>query len=127
MTIFIGLINGMLNSSIPLILSGLGGTVTFYAGMFNIAMEGMMLAGAFFGVWGSYFFNSWVMGIICAILGSLAMAIIFIVFSIKLKTNEFVTGIALNLFAVGLTTYLLRQNFNVKGAFAGPACFPLPI
>jgi simple sugar transport system permease protein len=54
------------------------------------------------------------------------MALIFIVFTVFLKTDEFVTGIALNLFAVGATTYMLRQIFNVKGVFSNPGIIPIP-
>lgn len=126
MSIVIGLINGMITGATPILLAALGGTLTYYSGMFNIAMEGMMLMGAFFAVLGSYFFHSWVMGILLAILGSLLMALIFMLFSVKLKTDEFVTGVALNLFAVGTTTYLLRQIFGVKGAFAHQGIVPIP-
>ena len=126
MNIFTGLINGMISGATPILLAALGGTFTFYAGIFNIAMEGMMLGGAFFAVLGSYYFDSWLMGIVCAILGSLLMAAIFIFFAVTLKTDEFVTGIALNLFALGATTYMLRQIFNVKGAFSKPAIVPIP-
>ena len=126
MNIFIGLINGMISGATPILLAALGGTFTYYAGIFNIAMEGMMLGGAFFAVLGSYYFHSWPMGILFAILGALFMALIFIVFSVILKTDEFITGIALNLFAVGATTYLLRQIFKVKGAFSDPRIIPIP-
>lgn len=126
MNIFTGLIKGMISGATPILLAALGGAFTFYAGIFNIAMEGMMLGGAFFAVLGSYYFNSWLMGILCAILGSLLMAVIFIFFAVTLKTDEFVTGIALNLFALGATTYMLRQIFNVKGAFSSPDIVPIP-
>jgi simple sugar transport system permease protein len=52
--------------------------------------------------------------------------LIFIVFAVWLDTDEFVTGIALNLFTLGATTYLLRQSFGVKGVFAGPGIDPIP-
>lgn len=126
MNVFVGLINGMISGAVPILLAALGGTYTFYAGIFNIAMEGMMLSGAFFAVLGSYYFNSWPMGIVCAILGALIMALIFILFAVILKTDEFVTGIALNLFAVGATTYMLRQIFSVKGAFSSPGIVAVP-
>ena len=126
MKIFIGLINGMITAATPILLAALGGTLTYYAGIFNIAMEGMMLFGAFFAVLGSYYFGSWVAGIICAILGAILLALIFILFSVVLKMDEFVTGIGLNLFALGSTTYMLRQIFDVKGAFAGPGIVPVP-
>ncbi|KPL78812.1 ABC transporter permease [Ornatilinea apprima] len=126
MKILVGLINGMITGATPILLAALGGTLTYYAGIFNIAMEGMMLGGAFFAVLGSYYFQSWGMGIVAAILGSLLMALIFILFSVVLKTDEFVTGIGLNLFALGATTYLLRQIFQVKGAFSGPGIVSIP-
>ncbi len=126
MNILVGLINGMISGATPILLAALGGTFTYYAGMFNIAMEGMMLAGAFTGVIGAFFFHSWVAGILCAIVGALFMALIFVVFSVWLHTDEFVTGIALNLFAVGATTYMLRQTFHVKGVFANPGIVPVP-
>ncbi|MDO9086341.1 MAG: ABC transporter permease [Anaerolineaceae bacterium] len=126
MNIITGLINGMISGATPILLAALGGTFTFYAGIFNIAMEGMMLTGAFFAVLGSYYFDSWLMGIVCAIFGSLLMALIFILFAVTLKTDEFVTGIALNLFALGATTYMMRQIFNVKGAFSNPGIDPIP-
>lgn len=126
MKVSIGLINGMIAAATPILLAALGGTLTYYAGIFNIAMEGMMLGGAFFGVLGSFYFGSWLMGVLCAISGALVMALIFILFSIVLEVDEFVTGIGLNLFALGTTTYLLRQIFDVKGAFAGPGIVPVP-
>jgi simple sugar transport system permease protein len=126
MNIFIGLINGMISAATPILLSALGGSLTYYAGIFNIAMEGMMLSGAFFAVLGSYYLQSWPLGILFAIAGALIMALFFILFSIVLKVDEFVTGIGLNLFALGVTTYLLRQIFKVKGAFADPSIVPIP-
>jgi len=124
--VLIGLITGMISGATPILLAALGGALTFYAGVFNIAMEGMMLMAAFFAVLGSFLFHSWLAGLAFAILGSLALAAIFIFFSVKLKTDEFVTGIALNLFALGTTTYLLRQIFKVKGVFTSKAIVPVP-
>jgi ABC-type uncharacterized transport system permease subunit len=126
MKILIGLITGMMSGATPILLAALGGTLTFYAGVFNIAMEGMMLTGAFFAVLGSYFLHSWLAGVLLAVLGSLLLAAIFILFAVFLKTDEFVTGIALNLFALGATTYLLRRIFQVKGVFANPGIQPIP-
>ena len=126
MNVLTGLITGMITGATPILLAALGGSFTYFAGVFNIAMEGMMLTGAFFAVWGSYTFHSWVIGILLAILGSLVMALVFILFAVVLKTDEFITGIALNLFAAGATVYLLRQIFDVKGAFSNPGIVPIP-
>ncbi len=126
MRIFIGLITGTLASATPILLAALGGAFTYYAGLFNIAMEGMLLVGAFCAVLGAYFFQSWLAGVLCAVLGATALALLFILFAIVLKTDEFVTGIALNLFAVGATTYLLRQIFDVKGSLSDPRLPAIP-
>jgi simple sugar transport system permease protein len=126
LNIFTGLINGTIAGATPILLAALGGSFTYYAGVFNIAMEGMMLSGAFFAVLGSYYLQSWPLAILAAILGALLLALIFILFAVVLRTDAFVTGIALNLFALGATTYLLRQIFGVKGAFADPAILPVP-
>lgn len=126
MRVLVGLITGMISGATPILISALGGAFTFYAGVFNIAMEGMMLVGAFFAVWGSYTFHSWLVGLLLAVLGSVLLALIFILFAVVLKTDEFVTGIALNLFALGATTYLLRRIFAVKGVFTSSGIQPIP-
>jgi len=126
MNIVIGLITGMIAGATPILLAALGGTLTFYAGIFNIAMEGMMLMAAFAAVLGSFLFHSWVVGVLFAIAGAMILALIFIFFSVTLDTDEFVTGIALNLFAVGSTTYLLRQIFKVKGVFTSKLIDSIP-
>lgn len=126
MNIIIGLINGMIVSATPIMLAALGGSMTFYAGIFNIAMEGMMLVSAFFAVIGSYYFQSWPMGILFGILGALILALMFILFAVVLKMDEFITGIGLNLFALGLTTYLLQVVFDVRGMFSSPEIIPVP-
>ncbi len=126
MRIAIGLLNGMLAGATPVLLAALGGAFTFYAGVFNIAMEGMLLVGAFCAALGSFFSGSWVVGVVCAIAGALGLSLLFILFAIVLKTDEFVTGIALNLFAAGATTYLLRQLFGVRGAFTDAGIQAIP-
>jgi general nucleoside transport system permease protein len=113
-----GLLSGTISATVPILLAALGGMYTYYAGIFNIAMEGMMLSGAFGAVVGAYYGQSWILGILGGIGGALVPSLIYILFVIRLRTDEFVTGIALNLGAVGATTFLLRRVFRVAGAFA---------
>ena len=120
----------MLRSSVlaatPVLLAGLGGTYTYYANVFNIAMEGMMLIGAFTAVAGSYLSGSWFVGMLAGMAGGVAAALVFAVFAVYLKTDEFVTGTAINMLALGGTTYALRQMFRVKGAFMSPLIRAIP-
>ena len=113
-----GVIAGSISATTPLVLAALGGMYTYCAGIFNIAMEGMMLSGAFGAVAGSYFGHTWLLGVVGGIGASMVLALLYVGFVIVLKTDEFVTGIALNLAAVGATTFLLRKIFHVAGAIS---------
>ena len=113
-----GVLSGSVSATTPIVLAALGGMYTYYAGILNIAMEGMMLSGAFGAVAGSYFGHSWMLGVLGGVVGSLILAVLYVVFVIVLRTDEFVTGIALNLGAVGATTFLLRKIFKVAGAIS---------
>jgi ABC-type uncharacterized transport system permease subunit len=115
------LLNSLPRYITPVFLAALGSVVCSQAGVMNIALEGLMLIGAFFGVWFSYILQSATAGVIFAVLGSTFVAFIFGLFAIKLKGNLIVMGIALNLFCSGITVYLLRTIFNTRGAFQDPA------
>lgn len=122
----ITLIQNTIRTATPLILAGLGGLLTSHAGILNIGMEGMILLGAFFGIVGSYFFSSSIVGVIFAVLSGILVGIIFGIFVINLQADEFIVGIAINMFASGLTMFLLRSIFGVKGAFSSVRIQPLP-
>lgn len=77
-----------LSLATPILLCALGGAVCSQSGNFNISMEAFMLVGAFFGVVGSYYLNSAAAGILTAVLASVAMALLYGFFLIKLKANE---------------------------------------
>ena len=122
----LALIQHTIRTATPLILAALGGLLTQQAGILNIGMEGMILLGAFFGIVGSYFFGSAFAGVGLAILIGIFIGLIFGFFVIDLKSDEFIIGIAINIFAGGLTVFLLRSIFGVKGAFSSPGIVPLP-
>ena len=103
----------------PLLLAALGGLICERAGVFNIALEGLMLTGAFAAVAGSYWAGAGA-GVATAIAGGAIMAAVLAVFAVRLEGDEIVVGIAINLLASGLTVFLLRALFGVKGAFQDP-------
>lgn len=105
------------NTATIVILAGLGCLLTDQAGMMNIGIDGMMVAGAFAAVMGSWLCNSWVMGLIFALAVGLIFGLFYGVFVIKFKSDEFIIGVALNIFAVALTTFLLRSIPGQTGSF----------
>lgn len=127
MDLIVEIIRSSLPAAIPILLAALGGLYTYHANVFNIAMEGMLLASAFGAVAGSYVYESWWAGMLFGIIASLIISLLFALFTIVMRTGEFVTGIAINLLALGGTTYLLRQMFHVKGALISPRIKELPV
>ncbi len=126
MSLIIEIFKSALPASIPILLAALGGLFTWHANVFNISMEGMLLTSAFTSVVGSYLFESWEMGLLFGICGSLMVSLLFAFFVLKMKTGEFITGIAINSLALGGTTYFLRQIFKVKGTLMDPRIEALP-
>lgn len=104
----------------PILLAALGGALCQRVGVFNIALEGLMLTGAFAAVAGSYLFSNAGLGVLTAVTASALLAAVFALFTVTLGGDEIVTGIAINLLAAGLTVFLLRTLFGVKGAFQDP-------
>jgi simple sugar transport system permease protein len=113
-------LQGMLRLATPVILAGLCALITSRAGILNIAGEGMMLFGAWFGVAGSYYFESAFAGILAAMLSGFVIGGLFALFSLRFKANIIIMGIAINIFAVAATIFLTRAVFGTAGAFADP-------
>jgi len=98
--------------AVPLILAGAGEVISERAGVLNIGLEGMMLMGAFTGVVGADLTgNPWI-GALAAALGGIAVAAIHGYVVITWAGNQIVSGLALNLGSLGLTTYLSRQIWD---------------
>lgn len=114
------LLSSALRFVTPILLAALGGALCQRVGIFNIALEGLMLTGAFAAVAGSYWFANAGLGVLTAALAGAAMAAIFALFTVVLRGDEIVTGIAVNLLVAGMTVFLLRTLFDVKGAFQHP-------
>ncbi len=111
----IPLLHNTIGIMTPFLLAAIGGLFTELAGMLNIALEGLMLIGAFFSVVFVAATGSLLLGILLGILAALIMAYIFGAVSLYLKANIFITGLATNLFAAGITVVLAFQIFGNKG------------
>ena len=115
-----------IRAATPVILAALGCLMTQHVNITNIGIDGMMLIGAFFAVLSSYYLGSWAAALGVVILVGVLLGLFYYVFVIKFKSDEFIIGVALNIFAGGLTVFLLRTIFKVAGSFSDPAIVPLP-
>lgn len=99
----------------PFLLAATGGLFTELVGMLNIALEGLMLIGAFFSVIFASITGSLLAGVLLGIISSMLVALIFGCISLYLKANIFITGLATNLLASGLTLVLAYRIYGNKG------------
>ena len=111
----------------PLLLAALGGLFTELTGMLNIALEGLLLFGAFFGILGTYYTSSIFLGVCCGIVGSMMLSALLATITLNLKANVFITGLAANLFASGVTVVLAFKLFNNKGVIVFDTIDSLPV
>lgn len=105
----------MLRYATPLTFAALGGLVSERSGVVNIALEGMMLMGAFFGAYGADKTGSWVGGVIIGVVAGMALAAIHAVFAISLRSDQIVVGTGLNFLALGLTGYMYVDTYGDQG------------
>jgi simple sugar transport system permease protein len=109
------LLAATLRYATPLAFGALGGLFSERSGVINIALEGMMLAGAFFGAWGADVTNSWVGGIVIALAAGAVFGFIHVLFAVNLNADQIVSGTAINLLAVGITGYLYIDIYGNQG------------
>ena len=103
------LLNAAFYSAVPLTLAAMGGILSERAGVVNIALEGLMLAGAFAGV--AFGLHSVWLGLAASLAAGLTLGLLHAFLTQKARMNHVVSGLGINLFAAGLTTYLNRKYF----------------
>jgi simple sugar transport system permease protein len=104
----------------PLAFGALGGLFSERAGVVNIGLEGMMLTGAFFGILVCDKTDSWFLGVVGAAVCAGLMALVHAVFSIHLRADQIVSGTAINILALGITTFAFRSIYGSEGTPAVP-------
>ncbi len=98
--------------AVPYLLTSLGATYSERSGVINLALEGLMLIGAFGATIGQFYTGSALVGIVVATALGLLFATLHAVVTVTLKANQIVSGIALNILAVGVTKFFLRVLFG---------------
>lgn len=104
----------------PLILAALGGLFSERAGVVNIGLEGFMLFGAFFtALIAAKSGNPWV-GLFVSTILLMMLGWLFALFTVTLKANQVVAGVALNMLASGFTLFLVQRFFDRRRSFSLP-------
>ena len=109
------LLAATLRYATPLLFGALGGLFSERAGVINIGLEGMMLVGAFFGALGADKTDSWVLGIVIAIVAGAVTGALHALFAVTLRADQIVSGTAINLLALGITGYLYVDIYGTDG------------
>jgi len=112
MSVLLAFLAQTLRIAVPYLFAAAGGVLAERAGIISLTLEGFMLGGAFTAMLGSYYSGSPWIGVLCGIAGGLALGLLHAVSTIRFKANQVVSGIAINLLAVGLTRYFLKLVFD---------------
>jgi general nucleoside transport system permease protein len=99
----------------PLLFGALGGIMSERSGVINVGLEGMMLMGAFFGILGADVFGSWFIGVLIGMAAGGVLGLVHAVFSIALRADQVVSGVAINFLAAGITGYVFIAHYGDQG------------
>jgi len=111
----LGLLTATLRMATPLVFAAMGGLLSERSGVINIALEGMMLTGAFFAVAGTHWTGSPWLGAIVGVAAASVAGGIHAFWCITLRGNQIVAGTAINLIAAGLTAFLIQIIWGRAG------------
>lgn len=122
----IGLLRSAVRLGTPIILAGLGGGLCHRAGILNLALEGKMLLGAFVGILATFFLGSSYLGVLVAGAAGGLVGALFAWLYLRYKVNLIVLAIAVNIFVVEMTVFLMRTYLGDVGTWSDPSIRQLP-
>lgn len=112
--------------STPVLFAALGGLICMRAGVYNIALEGQLLVGAFAGIAFTQATGSTWLGVVGGMLAGVLLSLVIVVAVVQFEANDIVVSVAVNLLASGLTAFLLSPLFHVQGTYRPDDFHPLP-
>jgi len=115
-----GVLSAMLRMGAPLLFACLGGLFTARAGIINLALEGIMLMGAFTSFVGALLSGSLVVGLLAGALGGILTALVLGFLAINGRADQTVAGVGINIASLGITSYLFKVYFSGQGLMKAP-------
>lgn len=108
----IALLASILGVTTPILLAAVGELISERAGVLNVGLEGMMLAGAFFGFLVAFEAGNIALGVIAGIAAGTLFAVIMALLTVEAKADQIVAGIGINIIAIGLTSFWFDDLFS---------------
>ncbi len=108
----IAFIAQVIRISVPYVLAAMGGVFSERCGVINIALEGIMLNGAFASVLGTYLTGSPLYGFFAGIIAGMLTALLHAVICIRFKADQIISGVAINMLSIGITKFFLKIFFD---------------
>ncbi|MBV9273609.1 MAG: ABC transporter permease [Verrucomicrobia bacterium] len=112
--VIIELLSASIRIATPLLLVALGGVISETGGTFAVGVEGMMLGGAFGGAVTVLVTQNILVGLLASMASGVLLAAVVAVATVRFRTDHMVTGLAVNILALGMTSFLLRGLFGGK-------------
>ncbi|HEY4277345.1 MAG TPA: ABC transporter permease [Conexibacter sp.] len=106
------LVAGAVLAMMPIMLAALGESISEQAGVLNVGLEGMMLFGAYAGFNGAYYLHSSWLGLLAGGIGGMLSSLVMVVLCVRMRLDQIVVGVALFLFAEGVTSLLHGAQFG---------------
>lgn len=100
-----------LRLTIPIMLAGLGGLYSERSGIVNIGLEGMMIAGTWFGAWAGWQYGPW-QGVLMGVAGGAAFGLLHAIATVTFAVDQIVSGVAINILAPGLMRFLSSVTYS---------------
>jgi general nucleoside transport system permease protein len=122
--IWSALLAATLRWATPLTFAAIGGMFSERSGVVNIGLEGMMLMGAFWGIWAADKLGNWILGLVVAAVAGGLLALVHAFFSIHLRADQIVSGTAVNFLALGITGYAFIDIYGDAGTPSGISQIP---
>jgi len=116
-----------LNLAVPLTFAALGGMYSERSGVLNIALEGMLITGAFTSAAATFYTGNPWLGVLCALIAGGLVGLLHAFMCVTLYVNQLVSGLAINLVAAGLTSFLARLVFHGSSTQRLPGIEPIII
>lgn len=115
--ITLSLFAATLRMTTPILFATLGGIFSSHTGIFHVGLEGLLNIGAFFAVVGSVRTGSPWGGLLYAVVACLVASLVFAFVHLEMRANEIIVGLATNIFAGGMTNFLLVAMLDATGFY----------